>query len=108
MNRDKKWLIGLYDKERVTFVIGWIEHIATEDTLIAFILNRLLPAIRDNKEFQDAFWAWMIEHEQANEYLKDGRDAGLTGHEIMGVKDYSMTKQMLLGYYLEYIKEVLA
>ena len=65
-----------------------------------FIIEILLPAVRDNAEFEDGFWDWMLEK---------GYGDGSISKVLCDDKGWmTTTPQMLLGYELEYVKEVLS
>ncbi len=82
----------------------WMKHLSDSNdwfcvSQTAFIIDDLLPAIRDTKEFQDGFWAWM----EWNNYRVVGDDC-----VQFDLKDMDTCyRKLLLADEKEYIKSIL-
>lgn len=99
-------LIEIYN-EKVSVEKSISVDIAHNKHLTSFIIDILLPAIRDHKEFQDGFWEWMVKMGYAEyiEFMPEGdeRDFFLC-HKMFTLRRTHTSKQMLLGYELEYYR----
>ena len=73
---------------------------------IGFIIEDLLPAIREHKEFQEGFWDYMS---KINDGTECDEGCGKTTLYYNFHKNHinNPLPRALLGYELEYIKEIL-
>ena len=84
-----------FDPRKINFVLT--NKVSCRRT--GFIIDKLLPAVRDNEEFQQVFWEWMAKKDYA--FLYDGI------FYIADVTDGDVKPQMLEGYEKEYCLEIL-
>jgi hypothetical protein len=78
---------------------------------IGFVITYLLPAIRDTKQFQEGFWAWMDKNKYAKvmvDPLTDNEKGYGLCESVDGEPYDKYTNKMLLGYELDYIKQIFA
>jgi len=71
------------------------------------IIEDILPAVRDTQEFQEKFWEWIVKNKFGDADIGNNIRLEESLFNSAGCYCYQPTDLMLLGYELEFCKEVL-
>ena len=97
MTKERLIEILLGAKTDYTLIYELLKNMS-ENELTGYIINDILPAVRDNEEFKKEFWEW-LNNKNSELFYVDCPNCGRIKIDIHN--------EMLLGYELEFCREIL-